>query len=50
MAGLAWGSVRLFAGGATDHRNHLAPIKMIKMQGDVFGAVSTSDALIAAMD
>ena len=34
--------------GATDHGNHLAAIKMVKMQGGVFGAVSTSAALIEA--
>ena len=32
--------------GATDHGNHLAAIKMVKMQGGVFGTVSTSRALI----
>jgi biuret amidohydrolase len=36
--------------GATDHGNHLAAVKMVKMQGGVFGAVSTSGALIAALD
>jgi biuret amidohydrolase len=35
--------------GATDYDNYLAALKMIKMQGGVFGAVSTSDAFIAAI-
>ncbi|MBS1181432.1 MAG: putative isochorismatase family protein [Proteobacteria bacterium] len=35
--------------GATDHGNHLAAIKMVKMQGGVFGAVSDSDTLVAAL-
>ena len=35
--------------GATDHNNHLAAIKMIKMQGGVFGAVSDSSTLLAAL-
>ncbi len=34
---------------ATDHGNHLAALKMVKMQGGVFGAVSNSKALIAGM-
>jgi nicotinamidase-related amidase len=35
--------------GATDYGNYLAALKMIKMQGGVFGAVSTSDAFLAAI-
>jgi biuret amidohydrolase len=35
--------------GATDHGNHLAAIKMVKMQGGVFGAVSQSGAVIDAV-
>lgn len=35
--------------GATDHGNHLAALKMVKMQGGVFGAVATSAALLAAL-
>src|SRR5438445_445371 len=35
--------------GATDHGNHLAAIKMIKMQGGVFGTVSNSKALVAQL-
>ena len=35
--------------GATDHGNHLAALHMIKMQGGVFGAVSSSRALIEAL-
>ena len=35
--------------GATDHGNHLAALNMVKMQGGVFGAVGTSEALVAAI-
>ena len=35
--------------GATDHDNYLHAIKMIKMQGGVFGTVSDSHRLIAAL-
>ncbi len=32
-----------------DRINHLAAIKMVKMQGGVFGAVATSDALLEGL-
>lgn len=35
--------------GATDRGNHDAAVKMVKMQGGVFGAVADSGALIAAL-
>jgi nicotinamidase-related amidase len=35
--------------GATDYGNHLAALKMVKMQGGVFGAVADSAALIEAI-
>jgi nicotinamidase-related amidase len=34
--------------GATNQVNHLAALKMVKMQGGVFGAVATSEQLMAA--
>ena len=36
--------------GATDYDNYLAALKMIKMQGGVFGTVADSSALIAAIE
>ena len=35
--------------GATDYGNHLAAIKMVKMQGGVFGSVSSSEVLVKAL-
>jgi nicotinamidase-related amidase len=35
--------------GATDVGNYEAALKMVTMQGGVFGAIATSDALLAAM-
>ncbi len=35
--------------GATDRGNHEAALKMVTMQGGVFGAVATSQALLAAL-
>jgi len=35
--------------GATDQGNHDAALKMVTMQGGVFGAVSTSDALLSQL-
>jgi nicotinamidase-related amidase len=38
------------ATGATDRGNHEAALKMIQMQGGVFGAVSNSHAVIEAVE
>jgi nicotinamidase-related amidase len=35
---------------ATDHGNHLAALKMVKMQGGVFGAVARSTTLIETIE
>jgi hypothetical protein len=35
--------------GATDYNNHLAALKMVKMQGGVFGAVADSRDFIEAI-
>lgn len=35
--------------GATDYDNHLAALKMVTMQGGVFGSVSASEHVIAAL-
>jgi hypothetical protein len=35
--------------GATDHNNHLAALHMVKMQGGVFGSVSDSSSVLAAL-
>jgi nicotinamidase-related amidase len=36
--------------GATDYGNHQAALKMIEMQGGVFGAVADSDALLKVIN
>lgn len=36
--------------GATDHGNYLAALKMVTMQGGVFGAVADSSALLASLE
>jgi len=37
------------ATGATDHGNHLAALRMIKMQGGVFGAVASSAEIVSTL-
>jgi biuret amidohydrolase len=34
---------------ATDHNNHLAALQMVKMQGGVFGSVTVSSEVLAAL-
>ncbi|WP_405105118.1 isochorismatase family cysteine hydrolase [Paenibacillus sp. FSL K6-1217] len=36
--------------GATDEANHLAALKMVQMQGGVFGSVSDSQAVLEALE
>jgi nicotinamidase-related amidase len=36
--------------GATDYNNHLAALHMVTMQGGVFGSVSSSDKVMAALE
>lgn len=36
--------------GATDHGNYEAALKMVTMQGGVFGAIATSDAFLAVLN
>jgi len=35
--------------GASDYGNHLAALKMVTMQGGVFGAIAPSTALIETL-